>query len=101
MFGLALALAFELQRADAEQLAAVRDQSGAGALGAERFRAEGLWRDDRMQPDHRRQHMVEVETVIARARLVRRRHFPLGQRGHRWSPGQQALLANEGAENLS
>ena len=33
MLALALALAFELQRADADQLAAVRDQSGAAPIG--------------------------------------------------------------------
>ena len=33
MLGLALALALELQRADADQLAAVRDQSGPAPIG--------------------------------------------------------------------
>ena len=43
---------------------------------------EGIGRDDRVQPDHRRQHVVEVETIIARTRLVGRRYLPFGQRGH-------------------
>ena len=73
--------------ADGQHQPVVDQHAIAGALGAERLRAEGVGRDDRMQPDHRGQRAVEIETVIARARLVRRRHFPFGQRGHRCSPG--------------
>ena len=77
--------------ADGQHQPVVDQHAVAGALGAERFRAEGIGGDDRMQPDHRGQRAVEVETVIARARLVRGRHFPFGQRGH------GGLLANRGA----
>ena len=69
--------------ADGQHQPVVDQHAIAGAFGAERLRAEGIGRNDRMQPDHRSQRAVEIETVIAGTRLVCRRHFPFGQRGHR------------------
>ena len=68
--------------ADGQHQAVIDQHAIAGALGAERFGAEGVGRDDRVQPDHRAQRAIEIETVIARAGLECRRHFPFGQRGH-------------------
>ena len=62
----------------------------AGAFGAQRLGAVSIGRYDRMQSDHRRQRLVEVERVVARARLVCGRHFPFGQSGHQSSPGEPA-----------
>src|SRR5207253_6002625 len=42
VFGLALALAFELQRTDADQFAAVRDQPGAAPIGMRGMGEDGL-----------------------------------------------------------
>jgi hypothetical protein len=51
----------------------------AGALGAQGISAEGVGGDDRMQADHRRKRAIEIETIIARAGLVGRRHLPFSQ----------------------
>ena len=67
------------QIADGQHQSVVDQHAVAGALGAERVRAEGVGRDDRMQADHRRQRAVEIEAVVAGAGLVRRRHFPFSQ----------------------
>ena len=75
------------QIADGQHQPVVDQHAIAGALGTQRFRAEGVVGDDRMQPNHRGKHAIEIETVVARARLIRRRHFPFSQRGHGESPG--------------
>ena len=77
---------FRDQIADRQYQPVVDQDAVAGAFGAERLRAEGVRRNDRMQPDHRRQRPIEVEAVIGLARLECRRHFPLSQRGHAVSP---------------
>src|SRR6266403_4757250 len=63
----------------------------AGALGSQGVGTEGVGGDDRMQADHRRKHAIEIETVVARTWLKRRRYFPFSQRGHGVSPGQSAF----------
>ena len=79
------------QIADGQHQPVIDQHAIAGALGAQGVGAEGVAGDDRMQADHRRQHAVEIETVVGRARLIRRRHLPFGQSGH------GILLANRRA----
>ena len=54
------------QIADGQHQSVVDHHAIAGALGAEGVRAEGVGGDDRMQPDHRSKHAIEIETVVAR-----------------------------------
>src|SRR5437868_7316375 len=75
-------LGFSNEIADGQHQPILDQDAVARAFGAECFRAESIWRDDRMQPDHRRKHTVQVKTVVARARLKRRRHFPFSQGRH-------------------
>jgi hypothetical protein len=73
--------------ADREHQPVVDHDAVAGAFGAQRLGAEGVRRDDGVQADDGSECAVEVETVIARTRLVGRRHSPFGQGGHGVSPG--------------
>jgi hypothetical protein len=70
------------QIADGQHQPVVDQYAIAGALGAQRVRAKGVGGDDRVQSDHRGKHAIEIETIVARARLRRQRHFPFSQRGH-------------------
>src|ERR1700694_5941609 len=81
---------FRDQIADSQHQSIVDHDAIAGALGTQRVGAEGVSGDDRMQAYHRGKHAIEIEAVVARAGLVRRRHFPFSQRGHGESPGQSA-----------
>src|ERR1700722_16319328 len=83
--------------ADGEHQSVVDHDAIARALGAQRVCAEGVRGDDRMQADHRGKHAIEIETVVARARLKCRRHFPFSQRGHGGSPCVRSTISsNEG-----
>jgi hypothetical protein len=68
--------------ADGEHQSVVDHDAVADALGAERLRGECVGRNDGVQADDGGKRVVEIETIVAGARLKRRRHFPLGQRGH-------------------
>src|SRR5229473_2672190 len=79
------------QIADGQDQVVVDQDAVAGALGAERIRAEGVGGNDRMQPDHRGKHAIEIETVVAGAGLRRQRYFPFSQREHGESSGSISI----------
>ena len=68
---------------DGEHHAVLADQHAvAGALGAERLGRERVARDDRMQPHHRGERLVQVVAVVLRSRLHRGRNLEVGQGWH-------------------
>jgi len=82
------------QIADGQYQSIIDQHAIAGALGPQGLCAKGIAGDDRMQANHRGQHAVEIEIVVGRPRLIRRRHLPFSQRGHGVSPGQPARVCS-------
>ena len=75
-------LGFGDQIADRQHQSVIDHHAIAGALGPERLRGKGVGRDDGVQAYDGGKRAIEIETVIARAGLIRGRHSPFGQRGH-------------------
>lgn len=75
-------LCFGDEVADGEHQPVVDHDAVAGAFSPQCLGAEGVRRDDGMQADDGGERAVEIETVIARTRLIGRWHSPFGQGGH-------------------
>ena len=76
-------LRFRNQIANRQNEAISADQNAAaGAFGAERRRGEGVFRDRRLQSEHRRQRAVHVKREVLALWLELARYFPFNRSRH-------------------